>query len=79
MRRDLERRLQALEVCLYGSPRVAACLRFMETMSYEEFSSELPRLIRHFSLAELELLTKEIERKITKLPASGPSPDDVAV
>jgi hypothetical protein len=73
MQRNLERRLQAVETCRYGSPRVAAFLRAFDAMSDEELTREIEtalsdpefmhRRLRHLNDNELDLVIKEFERR----------------
>ena len=73
MQRNLERRLQAVETCRYGSPRVAAFLRAFDAMSDEELTREIEtalsdpefmhRRLRHLSNTDLELVIKEFDRR----------------
>ena len=73
MQRNLERRLQAVETCRYGSPRVAAFLRAFDAMSDEELTREIEtalsdpefmhRRLRHLSDAEVDAVIKEFDRR----------------
>ena len=73
MQRNLERRLQAVETCRYGSPRVAAFLRAFDAMSDEELTREIetalsdpdfmPQRLRQLSDTELDLVIKEFDRR----------------
>jgi hypothetical protein len=73
MQRNLERRLQAVETCSYGSPKVAAFFYAFDATSDEEVAYEIemaesdpefrPRRFQHLSDAELELVIEEFDRR----------------
>ena len=74
MRRDLERRLQALETSRFGSPRIAAYFRADRAMSDEELTDAILKAessedfidphLSHFSDAELDRLINDYDRAL---------------
>jgi hypothetical protein len=76
MKLHLERRLQALETRLFGSPRVAAYLRELFAMSSEELTHTLEmaesdpnfmdQRLRHLSKADLDHLISLFERRLAR-------------
>jgi hypothetical protein len=77
MRYDLRRRLEAAETRRYPSPRVAAFVRAIKTLSDEEFARQWENRTGLFDLtmlsdAELEWLMDEFE------PLLGDGPSQVA-
>ena len=83
MLRNLERRLQAVETCSYGSPKVAAFFRAFDAASDEEVDYEIemaasdpdfiPQRVRHLSDTELDLVIKEFDQRaarVRRIPSS---------
>jgi hypothetical protein len=83
MQRNLERRLQAVETCWYGSPRVAAFFHAFDAMSDEEIEYEIematsdpdfmPQRLRQLSDTELDLVIKEFDQRAARVRRILPS------